>query len=96
MAGFFLCPSDEISPICRGFFLCHLCSKMFTLWRAVLKSVMRFFSVLLLAAVVLATLALIYLCVNVCIYTYVCTLTISHLVLLTRATNFPRRAVRCV
>lgn len=59
---------------------------------------MRFFSVLLLAAVVLATLvlALIYLCVNVCIYTYVCALTISHLVLLTRETNFPRRAVRCV
>lgn len=98
LAGFFLCPSDEISPIVGVFSLYHLCCKMFPLWGTVLKSVVRFFSVLLLAAVILASLvlALIHLCVNVCIYTFVCTLTISHLVLLTRETNFPRRAVRCV
>lgn len=28
-------------------------------------------------------------------YTYICSLAISHLVLLTGETNFPRRAVRC-
>lgn len=59
---------------------------------------MRFFSLLLLAVVVLASLvlALIHLYVNVCIYTYACTVTISHLVLLARKNNFPRRTVRCV
>lgn len=90
MAGFFLCPSDEISPVCRVFFLYHLCRKIFPLWGTVLKSVVRFFSVLLFVAVVLAGLVpvLIHLYVDVCIYTHVGALIISHLVLLTRKTTF--------